>query len=65
MRANWKNIFHRHHAGFGGRTYPVEIEYLPRRVGLNGPGLEMAAEEFSRFVNGRRAGDVLVSCRAV
>src|SRR5882724_10692288 len=36
-----------------GRTYPVEIEYLPRRVGLNGPPVwEMAAEEFSRFVNG-------------
>ncbi|HSY20104.1 MAG TPA: ATP-dependent helicase HrpB [Candidatus Acidoferrales bacterium] len=44
-----------------GRTYPVEIEYLPRRVGLNGPPVwEMAAEEFSRFVNGGGQGDVLV-----
>ncbi|MDR3457025.1 MAG: ATP-dependent helicase HrpB [Verrucomicrobiae bacterium] len=44
-----------------GRTYPVEIEYLPRRVGLNGPPVwELAAEEFSRFVNGGGQGDVLV-----
>src|SRR5215831_9581659 len=35
-----------------GRTFPVDIEYLPRRVGLNGPPIwELAAEEFSRFVH--------------
>jgi len=44
-----------------GRTFPVEIEYLPRRVGLNGPPVwELAAEEFSRFVNAGGEGDVLV-----
>jgi ATP-dependent helicase HrpB len=44
-----------------GRTFPVEIEYLPHRVGLNGPPVwEIAAEEFSRFVNSGGAGDVLV-----
>jgi ATP-dependent helicase HrpB len=44
-----------------GRTFPVETEYLPRRVGLNGPPVwELAAEEFARFVNGGGEGDVLV-----
>ncbi|HEV2695473.1 MAG TPA: ATP-dependent RNA helicase, partial [Verrucomicrobiae bacterium] len=44
-----------------GRTFPVEIEYLPRRVGLNGPPVwELAAAEFSRFVNAGGEGDVLV-----
>ena len=44
-----------------GRTFPVEVEYLPHRVGLNGPPVwEMAAEEFSRFVNSGGQGDVLV-----
>jgi ATP-dependent helicase HrpB len=44
-----------------GRTFPVEIEYLPRRVGLNGPPVwELAAEEFARFVNAGGEGDVLV-----
>jgi len=44
-----------------GRTFPVEIEYLPRRMGLNGPPVwELAAEEFSRFVNSGGEGDVLV-----
>ena len=44
-----------------GRTFPVEIEYLPHRVGLNGPPVwEIAAEEFSRYVNAGGEGDVLV-----
>src|SRR5271154_3224957 len=44
-----------------GRTFPVEIEYLPHRVGANGPPVwELAAEEFSRFVGDGGAGDVLV-----
>ena len=44
-----------------GRIFPVEIEYLPHRVGLNGPPVwEIAAEEFSRFVNSGGQGDVLV-----
>jgi ATP-dependent helicase HrpB len=44
-----------------GRTFPVEVEYLPHRVGLNGPPVwEMAAAEFSRFVNSGGQGDVLV-----
>jgi ATP-dependent helicase HrpB len=44
-----------------GRTFPVEIEYLPYRLGLNGPPIwEIAAEEFSRFVHADGAGDVLV-----
>jgi ATP-dependent helicase HrpB len=44
-----------------GRTFPVAVEYLPRRAGLNGPPVwELAAEEFSRFVRGGGEGDVLV-----
>lgn len=44
-----------------GRTFPVEIEYLPHRVGLNGPPVwELAAAEFSRFVRNGGQGDVLV-----
>jgi ATP-dependent helicase HrpB len=44
-----------------GRTYPVQVEYLPHRVGLNGPPVwELAAEEFSRYVNAGGEGDVLV-----
>jgi ATP-dependent helicase HrpB len=44
-----------------GRTFPVEVEYLPHRVGLNGPPVwELAAEQFSRFVNSGGQGDVLV-----
>jgi ATP-dependent helicase HrpB len=44
-----------------GRTFPVETEYLARRVGLNGPPVwELAAEEFARFVNAGGEGDVLV-----
>ena len=44
-----------------GRTYLVEVEYLPRRLGPGAPPVwELAAEEFSRFVNGGGQGDVLV-----
>ena len=44
-----------------GRTFPVGIEYLPYRSGLNGPPVwELAAQEFSRFVNSGGQGDVLV-----
>jgi ATP-dependent helicase HrpB len=44
-----------------GRTFPVEVEYLPHRVGLNGPPVwELAAEQFARFVNAGGEGDVLV-----
>ncbi len=44
-----------------GRTFPVEVEYLPHRLGLNAPPVwELAAVEFSRFVNSGGAGDVLV-----
>jgi ATP-dependent helicase HrpB len=44
-----------------GRMFPVEIEYLPHRLGANGPPVwELAAEEFSRFAGNGGAGDVLV-----
>ena len=44
-----------------GRTYPVEVEYLARRAGLNGPpAWELAAAEFRRFVREGGEGDVLV-----
>ena len=44
-----------------GRTFSVEVEYLPRRVGLNGPPVwELAAAEFARFVSAGGEGDVLV-----
>jgi ATP-dependent helicase HrpB len=44
-----------------GRTFPVEIEYLTHRTGANGPPVwELAAEEFSRFVNNGGEGDILI-----
>jgi ATP-dependent helicase HrpB len=44
-----------------GRAFPVEIEYLPRRLGANPPPpWELAADAFSRFVNSGGQGDVLV-----
>ena len=44
-----------------GRTFPVEIDYLPHRLGVNAPPIwEVAAEEFSRYVNSGGEGDVLV-----
>ncbi|HTB82341.1 MAG TPA: ATP-dependent RNA helicase [Candidatus Sulfotelmatobacter sp.] len=44
-----------------GRTFPVEVEYLPHRMGLNGPPVwELAAEQFARYINSGGEGDVLV-----
>ena len=44
-----------------GRTFSVEIEYLPRRLGTNPPPpWELAADAFSRFVSSGGKGDVLV-----
>jgi ATP-dependent helicase HrpB len=44
-----------------GRTYPVEISYLPHRLGINPPPpWELAADAFSDFVNSGGKGDVLV-----
>ncbi len=44
-----------------GRTYPVEIEYLPHRLGANAmPVWELAAETFAHHVSSGEHGDVLV-----
>ncbi len=44
-----------------GRTFPVEIEYLPHRLGANPPPVwELAADAFSQFVSSGGPGDVLV-----
>ena len=44
-----------------GRTFPVEIEYLPHRLGNNPPSpWELAADAFIRFVRAGGRGDVLV-----
>ena len=44
-----------------GRMFPVEVEYLPRRLGPNAPPVwELAAEEFSRYVGAGGEGDALV-----
>jgi ATP-dependent helicase HrpB len=44
-----------------GRTYPVEISYLPHRLGVNPPPpWELAADAFSDFVSSGGKGDVLV-----
>ena len=44
-----------------GRTFPVEIEYLPHRLGANPPPpWELAADAFIRFVRTGERGDVLV-----
>jgi ATP-dependent helicase HrpB len=44
-----------------GRTYPVEVEYLPRRLGTTGPPpWELAAESFAQHVRSGRGGDVLI-----
>src|ERR1700743_524433 len=44
-----------------GRTYPVDIEYLPYRTGTNSPPVwEQAADAFRNFVHGGGEGDVLV-----
>jgi len=43
-----------------GRTYPVDIEYLPRRLGNNTPPVwELAADAFVRYSKSDK-GDVLV-----
>jgi len=44
-----------------GRVFPVEIEYLPRRLGPNPPPVwELAADAFARRVRSGEHGDVLV-----
>ena len=44
-----------------GRTFPVEIEYLPYRLGQNAPPIwETAADVFRNFVQAGGEGDVLV-----
>ena len=44
-----------------GRTFPVEIEYLPHRLGVNPPPpWELASAAFSRFIQSGERGDVLV-----
>lgn len=44
-----------------GRMHPVEVEYLPRRLGQNPPPpWEVAADTFSRFIQTGGRGDVLV-----
>ncbi len=43
-----------------GRTFPVNVEYLPRRLGSNGPPVwELAADAFSKYSRAG-GGDVLV-----
>ncbi len=44
-----------------GRMFPVETEYLPRRLGANAPPpWEVAADAFSHFIRSGGKGDVLV-----
>ena len=44
-----------------GRMHPVDVEYLPRRLGPNSPPVwELAADAFGSFVRGGGKGDVLV-----
>ncbi|MGC3958958.1 MAG: ATP-dependent helicase HrpB [Verrucomicrobiota bacterium] len=44
-----------------GRTYPVDVSYLPHRLGANPPPpWELAADAFSSFVSNGGKGDVLV-----
>ena len=44
-----------------GRTFPVSVDYLPKRLGSNSPpAWDLAAEAFSRFSPGDGAKDVLV-----
>jgi ATP-dependent helicase HrpB len=44
-----------------GRVYPVDIEYLPHRLGANAPPVwELAAETFANHVRSGEHGDVLV-----
>jgi len=42
-----------------GRTFPVSVEYLPKRIGANGPAIwDLAADAFS--ASARDGGDVLI-----
>jgi ATP-dependent helicase HrpB len=44
-----------------GRTFPVDIEYLPRRLGAQAPPpWELAADAFATHVRADRGGDVLI-----
>jgi ATP-dependent helicase HrpB len=44
-----------------GRTFPVRVDYLPRRLGLNAPPVwDLAADAFSEHVRAEGTGDVLV-----
>ena len=44
-----------------GRVFPVEIEYLPRRLGPNSPPIwELAADAFADHVGSGERGDALV-----
>ena len=44
-----------------GRTFPVDVEYLPHRFGANPPPIwELAADVFRNFVHTGGEGDVLV-----
>ncbi|HXR03992.1 MAG TPA: ATP-dependent RNA helicase [Verrucomicrobiae bacterium] len=44
-----------------GRVFPVEIEYLPHRLGPNSPPVwELAADAFAGYVHSGERGDVLV-----
>jgi len=44
-----------------GRTFPVDVGYLPRRLGPNPPPVwELAADAFAEHVQSGRGGDVLV-----
>jgi ATP-dependent helicase HrpB len=44
-----------------GRTFPVQIEYLPHRTGPNSPPpWELAADAFASHARGGAGGDVLV-----
>src|SRR5438105_9354489 len=43
-----------------GRTFPVTVEYLPRRLGTNAPPVwELAADAFSKYARAA-GGDVLI-----
>ena len=55
------NDFHCSVLSSEGRVFPVEIEYLPRRLGPNPPPVwELAAEAFADHVGSGERGDVLV-----
>src|SRR5436305_1446449 len=44
-----------------GRTFPVTVDYLPRRLGNNAPPVwDLAADAFSEYVRRSNSGDVLI-----